>query len=100
MSPLDLSVLFFFVLITGKALSDSFKFWKEQDEAAAIAYELASRKAKPAVNPANKNTVRVTRTQYRVYRRVDNRKPALSPAPLRKDLHLRRGADRQMKTAA
>ena len=100
MSPLDLSVLFFFVLITGKALSDSFKFWKEQDEAAAIAYELASRKAKPAVNPANKNTVRVTRTQYRVYRRVDNRKPPLSPAPLRKDLHLRRGADRQMKTAA
>ena len=78
----------------------TFKFWKEQDEAAAIAYELASRKAKPAVNPANKNTVRVTRTQYRVYRRVDNRKPALSPAPLRKDLHLRRGGDRQMKTAA
>ena len=50
MSPLDLSVLFFFVLITGKALSDSFKFWKEQDEAAAIAYELASRKPKPAHN--------------------------------------------------
>ena len=100
MSPLDLSVLFFFVLITSKALSDSFKFWKEQDEAAAIAYELASRKAKPAVNPANKNTVRVTRTQYRVYRRIDNRLSASSPASLPEDLHLRSEAGRQMTTAA
>ena len=100
MSPLDMTVLLFFVLIGIKAVTESFKFWKEQDELAYIESELKKLEAKPAVNATNKNTVRVTRTQYRVYHRVDTRRSALAPAPLRKDLHLRRGAGRQMKTAA
>ena len=100
MSPLDLAVLVFFALIAVKAVTDSLKFWKDQDELAFIETEIRRLEARPAVDVHNKNTVRVTRTQYRVYRRVDVNRSACSPAPLHKDLHLRRGAGRQMKTAA
>lgn len=100
MSPLDLSVMIFFITIAVKAVFDSFKFWKEQDELAAIEHDLAALNSKRTVNTPNKNAVRVTRTQYRVYRRADIRRPALSPDPLCKDLHFTKRAGRQMETAA
>ncbi|MBO6193890.1 MAG: hypothetical protein J6O00_06890 [Clostridiales bacterium] len=100
MSPLDIAVMFFFVLIAGRAVAMSFSFWKDQERLAYLEHELSHTNAKPAVSAANNKAVRVTRTQYRVYRRIDNRLSASSPASLPEDLHLRSEAGKQMTTAA
>ncbi len=99
MTPLDISVLVFFILIAIKALVDTFEFWNRQDELATIEYKLAKLDTKVKVSTAHTKQVRVTRTPTPVYR-VDIRRSAVKPAPARRILPLRKGAGRQMKTAA
>ena len=103
MSPLDMSVFLFFILIAVKAFKDSVDFWKEQDARAAAAYKKAVSTSKPAVNAAVRRTRVVTRTPvrvpYRVYR-VDSIQSASVPAPYKRKLPSSRGAGRQMETAA
>ena len=101
MSPLDMSVLFFFILIAVKAFKDSVDFWKEQDEQAAAAYKKATVPSKPAVNATVRRTRVVTRTPvrapYRVCRVDTNHTVSL---PVNKKLPSSRGAGRQLETAA
>ena len=81
MSPLDMSVLLFFILIAVKAFKDSVDFWKEQDARAAAAYKNATSTSKPAVSATVRKTRVVTRTPvrvpYRVYRVDMNRSVSL-----------------------
>ena len=101
MSPLDMSVLFFFILIAVKAFKDSVDFWKEQDEQAAAAYKKATVPSKPAVNATVRRTRVVTRTPvrapYRVCRVDTNHTVSL---PVNNKLPSSRGAGRQLETAA
>ena len=102
MSPLDMSVFLFFILIAVKAFKDSVDFWKEQDARAAAAYKKAVSTSKPAVNAAVRRTRVVTRTPVRApYRvcRVDMNHTVSLPVNNKK-LPSSRGAGRQLETAA
>lgn len=103
MSPLDMSVFLFFILIAVKAFKDSLDFWKEQDEQAAAARHSAHITSKQAVNAPVRRTVTVTRTPvrapYRVYR-VDKHHTVSLPEHTNKKLPSSRGAGRQLETAA
>ncbi|MBR1797651.1 MAG: hypothetical protein IJ757_06555 [Clostridiales bacterium] len=104
MSPLDLSVLLFFILVSVKALVDSFDFWRKQDEAAMVELRLDQIRTSREVNRANRRPSDVTRTSvrtsspYRVYR-VDMRPSVIKPVP-RKILQERRGTGDGMRSAA
>ena len=103
MSPLDMSVFLFFILIAVKAFKDSVDFWKEQDARAAAAYKKAASTSKPAVNAAVRKTRVVTRTPVRApYRvsRVDKHHTVSLPEHTNKKLPSSRGAGRQLETAA
>ncbi len=101
MSPLDISVLIFFILIAVKAFSDSLEFWAEQDAQATAAHNKVTVPSKPAVSKVRRKTAVVTRTPvrvpYRVYHVDMNRSVSL---PDNKKLPSSRGAGRQMETAA
>ncbi len=102
MSPLDMSVLLFFILIAVKAFKDSVDFWKEQDARAAAAYKNATSTSKPAVSATVRRTRVVTRTPVRVpYRvcRIDMNHTVSLPVNNKK-LPSSRGAGRQLETAA
>ncbi|MBR5386010.1 MAG: hypothetical protein IK142_00340 [Clostridiales bacterium] len=104
MSPLDMSVLLFFVLIFAKAVKDSCDHWKEMDEIATAEYRKAhTTSSRQRVSTVDKKTEVVTRTPvrvpYRVYR-VDSIRSASVPAPYKRKLPSSRGAGRQMETAA
>ena len=103
MSPLDIAVLVFFMLIAVKAFSDSLEFWREQDAEAAAVCKKVTVPSKPAVSTVRRKTEVVTRTPvrvpYRVYR-VDSIRSASVPAPYKRKLPSSRGAGRQMETAA
>ena len=102
MSPLDMSVFLFFILIAVKAFKDSVDFWKEQDARAAAAYKKAVSTSKPAVNAAVRKTRVVTRTPVRApYRvcRIDMNHTVSLPVSNKK-LPSSRGAGRQLETAA
>ena len=102
MSPLDMSVFLFFILIAVKAFKDSVDFWKEQDARAAAAYKKAVSTSKPAVNAAVRKTRVVTRTPVRApYRvcRIDMNHTVSLPVNNKK-LPSSRGAGRQLETAA
>ena len=103
MSPLDMSVFLFFILIAVKAFKDSLDFWKEQDEQAAAARHSAHITSKQAVNAPVRRTVTVTRTPVRApYRvsRVDKHHTVSLPEHTNKKLPSSRGAGRQLETAA
>ena len=101
MSPLDIAVLVFFMLIAVKAFSDSLEFWREQDAEVAAVCKKVTVPSKPAVSTVRRKTEVVTRTPvrvpYRVYRVDMNRSVSL---PDNKKLPSSRGAGRQMETAA
>lgn len=112
MSPLDLSVLLFFILIGIKVARDSISFWQEQDELATLEYiKSASSGNTSKVSNTNCAPNSVTRTsvrkeahkerrvKYRVYS-VDLSQSVTVPASSAEDLQLTGGAGRQMTTAA
>ena len=102
MSPLDMSVFLFFILIAVKAFKDSVDFWKEQDARAAAAYKKAVSTSKPAVNAAVTKTRVVTRTPVRAPYRVCHidMNHTVSLPVNNKKLPSSRGAGRQLETAA
>ena len=99
MSPLDISVLIFFVLVGIKAFTESIEFWKRQEKLALIDLRLEQLKhidTKPAANPRQIKTVRVTRTTHRV-NRIGMNHSATKPVPLRRILPAKGGTGKQMK---
>ena len=103
MSPLDMSVLLFFVLIFAKAVKDSCDHWKEMDEIATAEYRKAhTTSSRQRVSTVDKKTEVVTRTPVRVpYRvcRIDMNHTVSLPVNNKK-LPSSRGAGRQLETAA
>lgn len=105
MSPLDISVLFFFVLIISKALRETFEFWRQIDEEAVINMKL-SEAAHTRINMTNKKPERVTRTSARPSEypycvcHVDTRESVKMPAPIRRNEPVMSGAGRQISNAA
>lgn len=113
MSPLDISVLLFFIVICIKAFRDSVEFWRRQDMLASASFIQARNitrqtpKAKTVRKPQS-----VTRTSVRPntgsrpvsvpYRtdRINVRRSEVLPVPHAQILHVKRGADRQIKSAA
>lgn len=105
MSPLDMSFMFFIVLIGCKILRDSFDFWNDIDREAYIRMEsrrLSEAKANRAKTKPG-NVTRTSRPQVRVpYRvcHVDCKESVSASAPLRSNLRIERGADRQIERVA
>ncbi|MCR5593145.1 MAG: hypothetical protein K6F79_05300 [Saccharofermentans sp.] len=100
MSPLDLSFMFFIILMGYKILRDSIDFWNDIDQEAYIRME--SRKlAEARANRAKAkpgNVTRTSRPQVRVpYRvcHVDSKESVIVPAP-----HVRERAGRQIERVA
>lgn len=44
MSPFDIAVFTFFIVVTAKAINDSFTFWKKQEDEARRQYAASLRK--------------------------------------------------------
>lgn len=103
MSPLDMSVMLFFILIGVKAFKDSLDFWKDQDAQASAAHNKVIVPSKHTVSTQIKRTRVVTRTPVRVpYRicRADMNHTVSLPAQTHKKIPSSRGAGRQLETAA